>query len=1074
MTILTEKTPHAREIAREPQFVEMVKILASPDTPFDLVLDYAMGTSWPHSCAALAALKTRDDGSKAGHAVVKCFPSFGIWQMASALDYFATLDGAVPAGAPLEYLDQWWIDQPMLHREFEIYFGQLAARKTRPELGPGVLGKSDLHPQIRQFLSRIEHPIAAELAASLPPAPRETTATTDGPVSGPPDGSFLSSLGRFWDKPSALDRPIEPDAWLDNLTVAQTTINGSPPRSLLVIGDPLSGKTSFLKLLSEGAGQSGWSVFEAGGADLQAGQQYIGQLEGRIRQAIEELSVAKRVIWYVPDLLGMALSGTHSGQSASILDQLLPAVTSGRLVIWAEASEMSAARLLQLRPALRRVLELVRLEPLDAAQTRPLANALVDKLQAEFRLTIAPSFADTAIDAAQHYLSASCLPGSALSLMRVSLLRAEQAKGRTLDGGDVLETLAQLTGLPRSLLDGSERIDLAEIKRFFAARVIGQDEAVSCIVDRIAMLKSGLNDPMKPLGVFLFAGPTGTGKTELAKCLSEYLFGSIERMVRLDMSEYQSPDSVVKITGGPGLAPDADTLISRIRKQPFTLVLLDEFEKSNPQIWDLCLQIFDEGRLTDANGQTADFRHALIILTTNLGATSHQSAGLGFAPVQGSYTHEQVLRAIGQTFRPEFQNRLDNVIVFKPLTRALMRGILQKELGRLYERRGLKDRGWAVEWEASALEFLLERGFSPDMGARPLKRAIDQYVVAPLAAAIVERRAPEGEQFVFVRSDGAAIQAEFVDPDGDGEAISSDAPAWPSQTAETDAPPSLAAIMLAPTGSLAEIEVLAASHAVIATRFAAPEWEAEKARLAADINATGFWSRHDRFAILTRYELMDRLAVAGSTASSLQARLGRRRQSATAARDVVARQAMQLKLVQDGLKDFDEATPVEVALLVEPVLETQAQERREGTRWHREILDMYRSWCRKRNMQLGEVEPLSGQGLPIIVVGGFGAHRTLAREVGMHVLEQSETVNGQSRIAARVSMVASPSGSMSKAQQRAMLAEAFAKAPRPATVVRRYRRQPSPLVRNADGSWRSGKLDVVLGGEFDIMGVDVD
>ena len=209
-------------------------------------------------------------------------------------------------------------------------------------------------------------------------------------------------------------------------------------------------------------------------------------------------------------------------------------------------------------------------------------------------------------------------------------------------------------------------------------------------------------------------------------------------------------------------------LIGRVRKQPFSVVLLDEFEKAHANVWDLFLQVFDDARLTDAGGQEADFRHCIVILTTNLGATAHRSADLGFLPSAAGFTSEQVMRAVGQTFRPEFQNRLDKVIVFQPLTRELMRSILKKELSRVLDRRGFKDREWAVEWEASALEFLLEKGFSPDMGALLLKRAIDQYLIAPLAATIVERRFPEGDQFLFIRSDGKAIQAEFVDPDSDG------------------------------------------------------------------------------------------------------------------------------------------------------------------------------------------------------------------------------------------------------------------------------------------------------------------
>src|SRR6202012_371478 len=174
-----------------------------------------------------------------------------------------------------------------------------------------------------------------------------------------------------------------------------------------------------------------------------------------------------------------------------------------------------------------------------------------------------------------------------------------------------------------------------------------------------------------------------------------------------------------------------------------------------------------------------------------------------------AFTKEQVLAAISQTYRPEFQNRLDKIIVFRPLTRDLMRGILKKELAGLLERRGLKDRAWAIEWEASALEFLLERGFSPEMGARPLKRAIDQYVVAPLAAIIVEKRFPEGEQFLFVRSDGNAIQVEFVDPDAE--------PRPDVELLEVEpgvpAPSSLAAIVLTPSGSRAEYQMLQDEYA---------------------------------------------------------------------------------------------------------------------------------------------------------------------------------------------------------------------------------------------------------------------
>ncbi|MEZ5851590.1 MAG: AAA family ATPase [Hyphomicrobiaceae bacterium] len=1055
---------HAREIAQEPSFLKMVEVFADPAMPVGDVLDYALGTSWTLGAAAFTGLARRADGASAAPMVPRRLEGMAAWQIEYALAFLAACDPPLPVGAPFAGYRAWWDDNGHLTTAVTNYMTKVAERGLPIELGDRVRELSpSTQAELKAFLKKLRHPMADGLAdgllgADVPPA--ET----------PSDPAFLSGLGRFW-APSDADAPFPVERWQDGIADALKAMQRTPVRSLLVTGDALVGKTSFLRLMSERVSGDGWRVFEASGADLQAGQQYIGQLEARIRQLLDELGVGRRIIWYVPDLLALALSGTHQAQSASILDQILPALSTGRLVIWAEASPSSAARLLQLRPGLRRALEVVRLDALEPAETRPLAEALAKRLADETHHAFTPAMTDTAIEVARHYLTASALPGSALSLMRMAALRAKTADDAPLDGHDVLDTLSQLTGLPLSILDGSERIDLAEIEQFFSQRVIGQPEAVTSIVERITMLKSGLNDPMKPFGVFLFAGPTGTGKTELAKAIAEYLFGSIDRMIRLDMSEYQSPDSIAKIIGGPGMPPEADTLIARIRKQPFSLILLDELEKSSPLVWDLFLQVFDEGRLTDTYGQTADFRHCLIILTTNLGATSHQTSGLGFAPMQSGYTSEQVLRAIGQTFRPEFQNRLDKIIVFRPLTRENMRGILKKELGRLFERRGLKDRDWAVEWEASALEFILEKGFSPDMGARPLKRAIDQYVVAPLAAAIVERRAPEGEQFVFVRSDGRELQAEFVDPDGDGEPTPLDArSAQPSMSREPDAPATLSSIMLQPQCSTTEIELLAGRQAEIAARLASPEWKRLKSQLSEAINAAGFWSRADRHAVLARYELMDRLTVAADTAASLQERLSRgQRHPGRGARDLVARLGMQVYLVREGLRDIDDEAPPEVAVLVETALEGNQTDKDAAEAWRRTLVGMYRAWCRKRNMQLAELGPVTEGGPPVLLVAGFGAHRILAREAGLHVLEQSEVTTGPSRIAARVLFSPSPLGDLSKGQRRTAIAEAFAKAPRASQLVRRYRRGPSPLVRSADGSWRTGKVDAVLGGDFDIL-----
>jgi ATP-dependent Clp protease ATP-binding subunit ClpC len=892
----------------------------------------------------------------------------------------------------------------------------------------------------------LNHPFAAALIAEL-----------DTMQLGSVDREFLATFGRLW---SGDDTEIllEPSGWEPPLAAARASLERAVPRSLLVSGDHMVGKSSLLRILACRLRPQGWTVFEASGADLMAGQIWFGQLEGRLRRATEEITVAKKLIWYIPDLLQLARSGTHQGQSASILDQILPAMASGRLVVWTDAEPSAAGRLLQAKPVLRGVLETVRLEPESEENARALARSLVARLAAERALELDGACADTAVSCARQYLGSAGLPGSALHLLKLSTARAEGKPRLVAD--DVLATLSQLTGLPTSILNSKERIDLASVREFFASRVMGQDEAVTCLIDRIAMLKAGLNDPNRPLGVFLFAGPTGTGKTELAKTTAQYLFGSVDRLIRLDMSELQTGD--VSLLLGGGIHGETDSLIQRVRKQPFSVVLLDEFEKAHPRVWDLFLQVFDDGRLTDTLGQVADFRHCIIILTSNLGAGAHQSSSFGFASTPALFAADQVTRAISQTYRPEFQNRLDRVIVFRPLTRDLMRIILQKELKQVLERRGLRDRAWAVEWEASALEFLLEKGFSPEMGARPLKRAIEQFVIAPLAATIVEQRFPEGEQFVFFRSNGRAIQAEFVDPDSD---MSS---ATPASDIDSGDAAGLSAIILAPSGNVTEFDLLLGECARVKQSLAAPEWDELKRQLAEKMSNEAFWKSPGRYEALARLALMDRVATAIGTSEALRTRLERGSRLGRYSRELLSRLALQLWLIRQGVQDVLEGAAVEVAVLVEPALEAASADCKDFRAWTRQLWGMYRAWCDRRHMQVEEIAGRDVE-LPILLVTGFGAHRVLLRECGLHILELAESGNAVTRATARMRLVATPLQELPPAKMHEAISHAFEQAPRLSAIVRRYRAEPSPLVRNADGSRRSGRLQAVLRGDFDLL-----
>jgi len=1047
---------HPRAFESNPKFVEAVQLLANPQVPVDAVKDYALGPRWVLSCAALAALAKREDRNEALSQILDYFDNITPWGIYFALAYFLACNPRPAVGAPLAYAKDWWRDNIFIAPMFRDHFAERERLGDAATFDYGVNSATAAqHAVIKGFLERVHHPMAAALLLSLDSLRCESV-----------DRAFLTSFGRFWTPAKGHDILLEPEAWHEALKEAEATAREAPVRSLLVSGETRVGKTSFLRLLGERLQRDGWSVFEAGGADLMAGQQWFGQLEGRIQKTVEELNVGKRLIWYIPDILQIAMSGTHQGQAASVLDQILPAIAAGRLIVWTEASPAVTARLLRLRPTLRNTFEIARMEPLDSDETLLLGHELLEGLGQAAGVEIDESCVKAALDLAKQYLNGSSLPGPVLDLLKLTVGRSAKGDTARIVPEDIVDTLSQLTGLPASLLDTRERVDLGAVRAYFSERVIGQDEAVSAIVERIAMLKAGLNDGGKPIGVFLFAGPTGTGKTELAKTLAEFLFGSPDRMIRLDMSEFQTPDSTSKILGSSEAAQPTDSLIMLVRKQPFSVVLLDEFEKAHANVWDLFLQVFDDGRLTDQLGHVGDFRHCIIILTTNLGATSHRGGGIGFSPATDSFSGEQIARAVAQTFRPEFQNRLDKVIVFRPLTRELMRSILKKELSRVLERRGLKDREWAVEWEASALEFLLEKGFTPEMGARPLKRAIDQYVIAPLAATIVEKRFPEGDQFVFVRSDGRAIQAEFVDPDADTPESAPDAAVNPDEL------PTLAAMMLAPTGSDAELAALASESAAVEAAMQSPEWEQLKSQLSAAMQESGFWSRPDRFETLARLALLDRVRAAADTAQSLRSRLARGAERAgKSSRELIARLAMQLHLVKEGIRDAFEAEPIEVALVIEPALEKPAE--REATRaWCGQLLGMYRAWAKNRNMQLTEPRGdnhADGDALPMLLISGFGAHRLLQREAGLHVLELLDDDRGPARATARVRVVAAPLGELSPDRLRRALKEAFARGGVPTAVVRRYRGDPSPLVRDMTAGWRSGRFDAVLRGDFDLI-----
>jgi ATP-dependent Clp protease ATP-binding subunit ClpC len=329
---------------------------------------------------------------------------------------------------------------------------------------------------------------------------------------------------------------------------------------------------------------------------------------------------------------------------------------------------------------------------------------------------------------------------------------------------NIAEVVSRQTGIPVSSLTEEEKDRLLGLEEHLHQRVVGQDEAVRVVSDAVLRSRAGLASPDRPIGSFLFLGPTGVGKTELARALAEALFGSEDRMVRLDMSEYQERHTVSRLIGAPpGYVghEEAGQLTEVVRRHPYSLLLLDEIEKAHPDVFNILLQVLDDGRLTDSQGRTVDFSNAVIVMTSNLGseAISRGGTGIGFGSGDGQADDEarteRILRPLRQQFRPEFLNRIDEIVVFRQLTTEQLKSITNLMLDKT--RRMLNAQGVEVEFTDAAVDWLSERGYQPEYGARPLRRTIQREVDNQLSRLLLDGRVGEGGRVTVDVEDGRLV-----------------------------------------------------------------------------------------------------------------------------------------------------------------------------------------------------------------------------------------------------------------------------------------------------------------------------
>ena len=479
-----------------------------------------------------------------------------------------------------------------------------------------------------------------------------------------------------------------------------------------------------------------------------AGTKYRGDFEKRLKSIINKVAGSPDVILFIDEFHTIVGAGGASG-SLDAANMLKPALARGDIQCIGATTMDEFRKIVEKDGALDRRFQKIVVEHTDI----PHSISILDRLKTNYEKHHNVIYTDEAIEAcvrmSDRYITDRCLPDKAIDAMDEagSMVRLKNPD-RTghVSAEDVASVISKMTGIPSGRIAEGEGSKLIRMKAKLEARIIGQDEAIDKVVRAIQRNRAGIKDPGKPIGTFLFFGPTGVGKTQLAKSLAEYLFDSEDNMIRLDMSEYMEKFNVSRLIGAPpGYVgfEEGGQLSERVRRKPYCVVLLDEIEKAHPDVFNVLLQVMDEGRLTDSNGRTVSFRNTIVIMTSNVGSRELEEYGngMGFSTsvrnVRGN--RKTVLeKAVKKAFPPEFINRVDEQVFFNSLTKEDIAKIIDIELKGL--KRRVKEAGYDLNVTAAAKRFTADLGYDPSYGARPLKRAVQKYIEDPVSEHIISSR----------------------------------------------------------------------------------------------------------------------------------------------------------------------------------------------------------------------------------------------------------------------------------------------------------------------------------------------